>query len=67
MYFYFLFDLFKLCHHIFIDVKSSGCIEDHEVVAILLRMFDRCPGDIRRLVVLSHGEDFHTLLLTIDL
>ena len=67
MYFYFLFDLFKLCHHIFIDGKSSGCIEDHEVVAILLRMFDRCPGDIRRLVVLSHGEDFHTLLLTIDL
>ena len=61
------FYLNQLCHHIFIDVKSSGCIEDHEVVAILLRMFDRCPGDIRRLVVLSHGEDFHTLLLTIDL
>ena len=67
MYFYFFFDLFKLSHHVFINMKSSGCIEDHEVVAILLRMFDRCLGDVRRLVVFSHGEDFHTLLLTVDL
>ena len=61
------FDLLKLCHHIFINVKTSRCIQDHDVISILARMLKRRFCDISRLVFISHGEYFHALLLSVDL
>ena len=60
-------DLLQFFHHLFIDVKSSCGIQNDQIVAILLGMLQRCFGDIRRLLVFPHGEDFHALLLSVDL
>ena len=67
MYRYRVLDLLELCHHILIDMETSRRIQDHQIVSIFLCMLQRSLCDIRRLVVLSHGENFHALLLSVDL
>ena len=60
-------DLLKLFHHVLINMKASRRIQDHDVIAVLLSMFQGGFGDIRRLMVVAHGKYFHTLLLTVHL
>lgn len=64
---YRFFDLLKLCHHVFVNMQTPGCIENHEIIVILRRMFHRCFRNIRRLCLISHGENFHSLFFTVDL
>ena len=60
-------DLCQLRHHIFINMKASGCIQNHDPVAVFLCMLDRRFGNVGRLMALAHGEHFHALLLAINL
>ena len=60
-------DLCQFRHHVFINVKASGCIQDHDPVAVLLRMLERRFGNVGRLMAVAHGEHFHTLLLAVNL
>ena len=55
------------CHHVLINVKTARCIQDHQIVAVLAGMLQSCPGDVRRLVAVTHGKDFHSLLFSIHL
>ena len=60
-------NLLQFFHHLFINMKTSCSIQNNHVVAILFSMLQCCFSDIRRLLVISHGEHFHTLLLSVDL
>ena len=61
------FDIFELLHHGFVDLLTSGCINDNHVFLMLSGMFDRSFCNIHRTFLITHGKDFHTLLLSIDL
>ena len=60
-------NLFKLIHHIFIHMKTSGCIQNNNIIVILLCMSKCCLGYINRLIVITHLKHRNTLLLTINL
>ena len=61
------FYLNQLCHHIFIDVKTSGSIDDNDVKIVLRGMFHRRFCNVYRAVLIAHGKYFHALLLSVDL
>ena len=67
MNFHSFLDLLKLCHHIFIYMKTSCSIKDHNIVTILCCMLNCCLRNIRRLILVSHGEHLYALLLCVDL
>ena len=67
MYGHSLLDLPELLHHAFVNVETSCCIEDDDVVAVLCRMFQGCLGNIRRLMLITHGKHIHTLLFSVNL
>ena len=67
MYLNGLFNLLQFLHHVLINMKTSGCIQNHDIIIVLLRMFQSCLSNIRRLVILTHGEHFYSLFLTVDL
>ena len=67
MNFHNFLDLLKLCHHIFIYMKTSCSIKDHNIVTILCCMLNCCLRNIRRLILVSHGEHLYALLLCVDL
>ena len=67
MYGHNLLDLLELLHHAFVNVETSCCIEDDDVVAVLCRMFQGCLGNIRRLMLITHGKHIHTLLFSVNL
>ena len=48
-------------------MKTTGGIEDHNVKVLILCMFNRCFGDVYRVLFISHRENFHTLFFTVDL
>ena len=48
-------------------MKTSGCIQNDNIVSVLLRIGNRLSGDLHRLVIRSHGKDIHFLLLSVDL
>ena len=62
-----ILNLFQLSHHIFIDMKTSCRIKDHQIIAILLGMLNCSLCNIRRFMVVTHGKYFHTLLFPVDL
>ena len=49
-FFYFL----KFCHHILINMQTTCCIEDYDIISILCCMFHRSSGNIRRFIFISH-------------
>ena len=48
-------------------MQTSCRIEDYDVISVFRRVLNRCLRNIRRPVLISHGEHFHALLLTVDL
>ena len=64
---YIRLDVLKLFHHSLINMKPSGRIQDHHAHALLLRMLHCRFRNVYRLMLVSHGKYFHTLLLTIYL
>ena len=48
-------------------MKTSGCIENNNIVAILRSMLYGSLSNIRRLVLIAHGKHRHSLLLTVNL
>ena len=46
---------FQLVHERLVDVQAAGRIQDHKVVAMVLRVHDRAPRDLNR-VALPHIE-----------
>ena len=61
------FDLYKLIHHSFINMKTSGCIYNYNIIAIFRGMFHRRLYDVHRFVIRSHGKYRYLLFFTIDL
>ena len=54
-------------HHVFVDVKTSGCIEDNYVKIVLNCVIYGIAGDNCGLNVGSHGENFGFNLFTVTL
>ena len=48
-------------------MKTSGRIEDHQVLLMAFCMFDGSSGNIYRTVAVPHGEDLHACSFTVDL
>ena len=67
MHFYLLFDILKLCHHVFINMQTSCSIENHYVMTVLLCVFNSSLCDIYRAVIISHSKYINLLLFSIDL
>ncbi len=64
---YILFNLDKLSHHIFINVKTTSCIQDYNVLIVLLSMLNSSLSYINRTMISTHREYFNFLLLSINL
>ena len=60
-----LLDLLQLGHHVLIYVQTTCGIEDHHVVTVLFRIFDRFLCDLHRLYVRAHVEHVDANLITI--
>ena len=60
-------DVLQLLHHRFVDLQTSCCIEDDQVLLVLGCVLDGRLGDVRGLVPVAHREDFHALLFAVDL
>ncbi|CRF28861.1 Uncharacterised protein [Mycobacterium tuberculosis] len=49
-------DLLQLVHQAFVDMQTSGCIDDQIVVVVILRMLQRLLGDIHRTYFIAERE-----------
>ena len=59
--------LLKLRHHVLIYVKTARSVQNQYVEAVLPGVLISAPGNVHRLLVLSHGEYFHALLFSVYL
>ena len=59
--------LLQLFHHAFIDMKTSGRIEYHDIVTVLCRKFKTFLRYLDRTVIGAHVEYVHLLLLAVYL
>ncbi len=47
-------------------MKAACCIENHNIKPVLAGMLNTSPGDIHRVLLISHGENRNPLLLAIN-
>ena len=67
IYVYLLLNFHQLIHHCFVNMKPAGRIQNHQILSVLCRVLHCGLGDIRRLVLVSHGEHRDSHLLAVDL
>ena len=54
-------------YHIFINMKTTGCIQDHYIEAIFRSMFYSGFCNVHRADLIAHGKYRNIYLFTIDL
>ena len=59
-------DLLELLHELFVDMQTAGGIQDHHVVAVVLRVTDSLLRDLDRILG-THFKDRHAGFLADDL
>jgi len=62
-----LFYICKLLHHVLINMKTSRCINQDYILLVGFCMLNCCFRNVHRFLLVSHGKNFHTLSLTVDL
>ena len=62
-----LFDTFKLCHKLFINVKTARGINDNHIVAVLFSMLNACLSDLNGGYLGTHRENGDSYRLADDL
>ena len=56
-------DILKLLHELFINVQTTRRIDDHDIVDVRTRIFDRTSGNRHGIRALRHGKDGDAKLL----
>ena len=60
------FNFYKLCHELFINVKTSGSINEHHIVSVFLGVLNACLGDLNRGDLRAHRENGDISSFTYD-